>query len=427
MLATLQSGGSSGVFSWEWGGAAAKAWSPGEQLESLHQQNNHDNAQLQLQQPCDGRQSRQQQQQQGCHTNSRPEQRSGAYLGSNEHLSPSSSQQEPQEQQQLQERRLSSQSASASLESSLSNQSFRHQTNKANIAFNGRQTPRSRVGRHHSQASPSPSSYEQAGCCQSTETLQSRPSSSGRFVLLVKDALPSAPLPSFSSAPLILRTPDQPPMWVWNVAAWRLSQALAALDRAAQARGGLHVGRKYRSGVPLRRKRLRRWWEAPHVVQPPVPPCVWRPEEWKSIERAELAQTVAQEKWQQQQQQQQQEQEQRLGASVQREAGVGVWASGAGSVQQYGRDRRARGRLRRVRWQLQQHRWMQQGVLSLSMTRFWWPRRRRQRVLEALGRELTSREDMDWKVGVGRRVMARNPHSLLLSWATGTIAMSWAR
>ncbi len=204
--------------------------------------------------------------------------------------------------------------------------------------------------------------------------------SQGRFVPLQPEQ-PPASLPAFASHRLVLCAPGQPAMWVWNVAAWRLSQALAARDRAIQAPGGRRAGRQYRSGIPLRRKRLRRWWAAPQVVQPPAPPGVRRPQEWAALRSADAAQAGAEDAWQQQELVQE-AMEQRLP-----EGQAGYLLGQGQDVQQWQRQ------------QQQQQRLLQEGVQPVAIgARCQRLRLYRQRVLTVLGRALTSREDADWQV-----------------------------
>jgi len=206
-----------------------------------------------------------------------------------------------------------------------------------------------------------------------TPSLPQHPPSDGHYVCIDAGILNACPLPAFSSTRLILHAQGQPPMWVWNVSAWRLSQALAARDRSSQSHGGRSVGRCYRSGAPLRRKRLRRWWEAPQVVQPPAPPSVWRPAEWAAMAAADQAQAQAQEDWQRQEHRQlPQEHNSELENKGTRARGM---PQGSGKNTQLCVNFHIRPATK--------HRQLQQ---------------RRQKLQIAIGRELTSKEDWDWKV-----------------------------
>jgi hypothetical protein len=67
-------------------------------------------------------------------------------------------------------------------------------------------------------------------------------------------------------------------LWVWDLAAWELSQALAARDGQAAEQAARR--RVYRNGQPRRLRSLPHWSRVPLVYQPPAPPDVRPPEEW---------------------------------------------------------------------------------------------------------------------------------------------------
>jgi len=150
---------------------------------------------------------------------------------------------------------------------------------------------------------------------------------------------------------------------------------------------------------------------------------VRQPQEWTAAEGAELAREAALEGWRQQQQQQQlyqdgdDDQQQQLSqdSDVGGQEGVAgaqargnlKWAElaeGEG-VQQL--EESKSGQQEALAWLVQQQ--QQHGTGHASQAR----QGHRQRVLDAIGRELTSQEEWDWKVGRHLRSCVMISHSQL--------------